>query len=139
MTRRCKAWLMVLVLGLVLPLAGSPLRYCLCDNMLLLAGAPPCPCDAEAADADCSRDCCEEQQHPAPPQPDCMVTLRLLPEALPQANLALPAPVVADLPPPVFAAPETPVVPQVVADLPRDRGPPPPGPPIYLRDRSLLL
>jgi hypothetical protein len=135
MSRRHKAWLMVLVLGLVLPLAGSPLRYCLCDNMLLLAGTPPCPCDAEAADADCG----EEQQHPAPAQPDCMVSLRLLPEALPQADPALPSPVVADLPPPVFAAPETPLVPQVVADVPRDRGPPPPGPPIYLRDRSLLL
>lgn len=128
---------MITVLGLTLPLAGSPLYYCLCANTLLLAGKPGCACEVEPAAADC----CEGQQpqHPAPSQPDCMVSLKVLPDALLQADLALPAPLVADLPPAVFAAPAALLALLFADPLPHDRGPPPVGPPIYLRDRSLLL
>ena len=137
MLHHIRIWLMIAVLGLVLPLAGSPLCYCLCAHTLVLAGSHGCACDAELPEpADAG--CCQSHD-PAPTMPDCMVSLRVLPDALLQADLALPTPVTSDLPPPVFVAPNPPLVLQIADPELHERGPPLGGPPIYLRNRSLLL
>jgi len=132
MSRRMKAWLMFLILGLVLPMAGAPLRYCLCAHTVVMADESCCDCEDEAA-CDCHQDC------PNPPaQPTCKVALKLLPDALPQFDVALPAPLAVDLPPVWFVHVPTPALAVSAVELPHDRGPPL-GPPLYLRHRCLLL
>lgn len=131
MSRRLKAWLMVLVLGLVLPVAGAPLRYCLCAQAIAAAGEACCCCEDDPA-CDCHSEC----PH-APTQPTCSVVLKLLPDAVPHCDLAVPTPLVFDLPSAGFATAR--VLPQASPVRARihDRGPP--GPPRYLRHCAMLL
>lgn len=132
MSRLFKAWLMFLVLGLVLPLAGAPLRYCLCAQTVVVDDDSCCSCEDEHG-CDCDQEC------PHPPEvPSCTVTLEVLPDAIPQCDHALPAPLVAEVPTPAFELPVAIVTVNTPFDQTHDRGPPT-GPPLYLRHRSLLL
>ncbi len=124
---------MVAVLGFVLPLAGAPLRYCLCAHSLLLA--------TDASDSCCDetpKGCCKEE-HPAPAKKNCMVSVKVLPDAVFQSHFHLPAPLVTALPPAVFSVSVAPLVAVEAVNWPCDRGPPLAGPPRYLRHCSLLL
>ncbi len=133
MQRRFRAWLMFLVLGLVLPLAGSPLHYCLCAKLLMAPGMECSHC-ADVCDGDCEHDCPAPTDHQ-----DCCVSLDLLPDALPQGDLVMPTPPVLDIPPlglVIASAPQVPVT--AISPPPHDHGPPP-GSPHYLRFCSMLL
>ncbi|MEO0017453.1 MAG: hypothetical protein RLZZ522_736 [Verrucomicrobiota bacterium] len=124
---------MVAVLGCVLPMAGAPLRYCLCVNNLLLATDTCDSCCKETP-----KGCCEEE-HQTPTKKDCMVSVKLLPDAVFQGHFNIPAPVVTALPPAVFSVPVISATLVEAVNWPRDRGPPLAGPPRYLRHCSLLL
>lgn len=131
MSVRWKAWLMLLVVGLVLPIAGSPLRFCM-QSRVVVSTAQSCAGCADATGCDCHQD-------PHSPQaPGCVTGLKLLPDATPQGDFVLPAPVVIDLLPCSLPAPlDVPV-----AGLPnlrtRERDPPHPLP-LYLRLEAWLL
>jgi hypothetical protein len=132
MSRRLKACLMLLVLGLLLPVAGAPLRYCLCVNAIVQPGSECCDCEEEQS-CDCHGKC----PH-APSPPSCSVAFKLVPDSVPFAGFATPIPVAVDLPPATFLAPVP--IPTEVPDLnrPRERGPPSEFP-LYLRNLSMLL
>lgn len=132
MSRRMKAWLMLLVLGLVLPVAGAPFRYCLCVNAIVQAGSECCDCEEES-----SCDCHDKCPH-APVQPSCTVALKPVPDGVPTVDFVTPLPVVVDLPPVAFLAPPAPAMDTPAPESPRERGPPA-GPPRYLRILTLLL
>lgn len=132
MLRRLKAWLMLLILGLVLPVAGAPLRYCLCSHTIVQTGAECCDCE-EDAPCDCHDPCSHK-----PVPPSCNVAFKLVPDALPSLDFVTPPPVVVDLPPVMFLAPGPIATGILIVDHPRERGPPA-GPPRYLRNLALLL
>jgi hypothetical protein len=132
---------MLAVLGLVLPLAGTPLRYCQCVHLLLVGAQSACPCEHPVV-TQAERPCCQQKHqplHPAAPQHDCMIGVKLLPDAVAQADPATPAPQVAELPPVAFAVPLLPPPLAAAGGVSRERGPPGAVPPLYLRHRSLLL
>lgn len=88
-------------LGMMIPLAGSPLRLCLLENRLLVGGSG---CGVE--EEPCCPDCGDHHEDP------CCVELEELPDApAPVVPDELPAPPVMDLPefacvapPPLLAA-----------------------------------
>lgn len=123
---------MLLVLGLVLPVAGTPLRYCLCANEIVPTDAECCDCGNETS-CDCDGHC----PH-GPEQPPCLVELELVPDALPGVDFAMPLPVVMDLPPAAFVPPAPLASCNSCTVHPRDRGPPA-DPPCYLWHLALLL
>ena len=89
------AVLLLACLGMMIPLAGSPLRLCLLENRLLPGGAE---CGAEKDP--CCPDCGDHHEDP------CCVELEELPDApVPLYPDELPAPLVMDLPSPAFIAP----------------------------------
>ncbi len=121
---------MFLVVGLVLPAAGSPQRFCMRYLALIAPGQSCAPCDA---DTDCD---CDGTVNPG--APSCTAAAKLLPDALPPGHLVLAPP--AALPMIPFATP-TPRQSACSVTLPRripERGPPG-DMPIYLLKRSLLL
>lgn len=132
MLRRLKACLMLLVFGLVLPVAGAPLRYCLCSQMIMQTGVECCECEEDSS-CDCHDPCSHE-----PVPPSCTVTFKLVPDALPSIDFVTPPPVVVDLPPVSFPTPGPIATSIFIVDRPRERGPPA-GLPRYLRNLTLLL
>jgi hypothetical protein len=133
MSRRWKAWLMLLVVGLVLPIAGSPLRFCMQSRVVVNAEESCAGC-ADATESECN---CHQGGR-SPLAPGCVTGQKLLPDATSQGDFVLPAPVVMDLLP--CALPALLEIP--VAGLPnlrtRERDPPHPLP-LYLRQEALLL
>lgn len=92
--RRLIAVLLLACLGMMIPLAGSPLRLCLLENRLLMGGSE---CGAEKDP--CCPDCGDHHEDP------CCVELEELPDMpVPPAPDELPAPLVMDLPKPAFVA-----------------------------------
>lgn len=93
--KRVIAAFLLACLGMMIPLAGSPLRLCLLENRLLLGGSE---CGEEKYP--CCPDCGDHHENP------CCVELEELPEApAPPAPDVLPSPLVMDLPAPAFIAP----------------------------------
>ncbi len=93
--RRVIAAFLLACLGMMIPLAGSPLRLCLLENRLLVGGSG---CGAEKDP--CCPDCGDHHEDP------CCVELEELPEApAPAVPDDLPSPPVMDLPAPAFIAP----------------------------------
>ncbi len=135
MRRVLKAWFLLLLLGLVLPWGGSPLRYCPCFQVMLVAADEGCPCDHTA---DTGPSCCGEDSLPLHP-PTCLLPIKLLPDAIAQSGQPLPGPVMVMLAPAVFALPPPPLGELAATPPPCDRGPPFSGLPPYLRYCSLLL
>jgi hypothetical protein len=131
MSVRWKAWLMLLVVGLVLPVAGSPLRFCI-ETRVVVDSTDGCSGCSDSTDCDC-----DEDGH-APEAPTCVVGMKLLPDATPQVDFALPSPVVMELLD--VSLPSLVEVPTagVVTFGASERGPPDPLP-VYLRLKRLLL
>jgi hypothetical protein len=93
--KRVIAAILLACLGMMIPLAGSPLRLCLLENRLLVGGSE-CGMEKEP----CCPDCGDPHENP------CCVELEELPDApAPVVPDDLPAPPVMDLPEPAFAAP----------------------------------
>jgi hypothetical protein len=122
---------MLLVVGLVLPVAGSPLRFCM-ESRVLLHGVDACVACADETDCDC------QQGGESPQAPGCVAGVKLLPDATPQMDFVLPAPVVMELLPWTLPAPLAVPLPQLANSQVRQRDPPDPLP-LYLRLESLLL
>jgi hypothetical protein len=96
--KRVIAAFLLACLGMMIPLAGSPLRLCLLENRLLVGGSE---CGGEEKDP-CCPDCGDHHEDP------CCVELDELPDVpVPQAPDELPVPPVMDLPAPAFVAPRT--------------------------------
>lgn len=86
--KRFAALLLLACLGMMIPLAGSPLRLCLLENRLLVGGSE---CGGERDP--CCPDCGDHHEDP------CCVELEELPDApAPVVPDELPAPPVMDLP-----------------------------------------
>ena len=93
--KRVIAAFLLACLGMMIPLAGSPLRLCLLENRLLVGGSE---CGAEKEP--CCPDCGDHHEDP------CCVELDELPDLpVPQGPDELPSPLVMDLPAPAFIAP----------------------------------
>ncbi|MCW1923280.1 hypothetical protein OKA05_12010 [Luteolibacter arcticus] len=94
--RRAIAALLLACLGILLPLAATPVRLCLLEHRLLMPGVSEC----ESKKSSCCPDCGEHHEVP------CCVDLEDLPDApAPSVPEGLPAVVAIDLPPPVFVLP----------------------------------
>lgn len=131
MSVRWKAWLMLLVVGLVLPAAGAPLRFCMQSRVAVDVGNSCSGCIAET-------DCCCHQSGEGPQAPGCVGALKLLPDATSQGDFVLPAPVVIDLLPWAMPVPMGMPVIGLAESRARERGPPS-AMPLYLRLALLLL
>ena len=93
--RRVIAAFLLACLGMMIPLAGSPLRLCLLENRLLVGGSE---CGGEKDP--CCPDCGDHHEDP------CCVELDELPDVpAPVAPDELPVPPVTDLPEFAFVAP----------------------------------
>ncbi len=131
MARRLKALVMLLIVGFVLPVSGAPQRFCTAYLTWLMPGESCHGCAETSPGCDC-------HGAPAAPGSGCITVEKMLPDAVFPDAPALPALTAAIAP-----ALEVPPVPDLPATLPAgalppDRGPPP-GPPLYLLQRSLLL
>jgi hypothetical protein len=127
---RLQAMLLLSIVGLVLPIAGAPLRFCLEEFQLAIAGSTCSACEEH------KRCGCDGDQDPL--EPGCIAATRLLPEGVQPPEVPVPDPVASDLPCPAFAAPISLPVELQAASHPRDRGPPGPSR-LYLMNQSLLL
>ena len=132
MAHRLKALFMLLIVGLVLPAAGSPQRFCTRAMVFL------------SADQECCSDCSAKGCHDCPDQseptkPSCVTTADVFPDGVNPEQVSLP-PLVAVIMPP-FTLPEpVEIVPApAVSVTTRDRAPPDRVLPLYLAQRSLLL
>jgi len=130
MANRFKALFMLLIVGLILPVAGSPQRFCM-HNFTLVAPGEQCP----ARDHEKSCDCDGSGDSPVP---CCLTAAKFLPDALTPDHFVLSAP--AAFPLPVFDTPE-PTAAALFSIFPRRiHGRGPPGDlPLYLLNRSLIL
>lgn len=92
---RLVATILLACLGMIIPLAGSPLRLCLLENRLLVGGS-----DCGEEKDPCCPDCGDHHEVP------CCVELEKLPDVpVPPAPDVLPGPFAMDLPQPAFVAP----------------------------------
>lgn len=130
MARRLKALFMLLIVGLVLPAAGSPQRLCT-RSMAFLASDQACDCSGK----DCHD--CPDESHPT--KPSCVASADVLPDVVNPEQISLPSLVVVIVP--AFSLPEPAevITVPVVSITHRDRAPPDPALPLYLSQRSLLL
>lgn len=93
--QRLVAAILLACLGMIIPLAGSPLRLCLLENRLLVGGS-----DCGEEKDPCCPDCGDHHEDP------CCVELEEMPDVpVPPAPDELPAPLVMDLPKVAFVAP----------------------------------
>ncbi len=99
--RRVMAAFLLICLGVVIPLAGSPVRICQLDGKLLLPGMSECSRDATKAP------CCPgsgEREHEESP---CCLAIDELPDATPPVpGDPLPAAIAMDLPEPLLSIPD---------------------------------
>ncbi len=129
MARRLKALFMLLILGLVLPAAGSPQRFCTRTQSFMQH-------DCCSQKEDCSH--CPDDRTPA--APSCVAAAKVVPDGVhPDHQPALPALIAVLLPSFSLPAPvETGLAPTPGA-LPRDRAPPGGSARLFLTHRSLLI
>lgn len=129
MARRLKALFMLLILGLVLPAAGSPQRFCTRTQTFMEH-------DCCSQKKDCSH--CPDEKAPA--DPSCVATAKVVPDGVhPDHQPSLPA--LFAVPLPSFSLPD-PVEIGVSFCLnasSRDRAPPGEPARLYLTHRSLLI
>lgn len=128
MARRLKALLMLLLFGLILPVAGAPQRFCARELTFS------------------HQDCCEPAKNcggcpddKSPVKPTCVISAKVIPDGVNNPQPDLPA--IGAFLLPDFALP-TPVeisTSPVPDEIRRDRAPPGHSPPLYLTHRSLLL
>ena len=99
--RRAIAVFLLACLGMIIPLAASPVRICLIEARIV-------------GDAPCCPKCKKETKH----DPSCCVDMDELPDA-PLATLpaGLPPIVAIDLPPPVFVLPPANLVPAAALEM----------------------
>jgi hypothetical protein len=131
MANRLKALFMLLVVGLVLPVAGSPQRFCTRAMTFLSSGERCCGC----AEKDCS-DCPDDSE---PTKPSCVTTPDVLPDGVNPEQIALPQLVAVPISPFTLPEPVEIVLPAIESVMNRDRAPPDPDTPLYISPRSLLL
>ena len=94
--RRVIAALLLACLGMMVPLAATPVRLCLLEHRLLM----PVSSECEAKKSKCCPDCGDHHEEP------CCVDLEDLPDAPPPSfPEGLPAIAAIDLPEPVFVLP----------------------------------
>jgi hypothetical protein len=129
MARRLKALFMLVILGLVLPAAGSPQRFCTRTQSFMEH-------DCCSQNKDCSH--CPDEKAPA--DPSCVAAAKVVPDGIhPDHQPSLPTLFAVLLPP--FSLPEP--VEMGVASHPgspsRDRAPPGDSARLYLTHRSLLI
>lgn len=125
MVHRILALLSLLVVGFVLPAAGAPMRFCVMNLTFLMADQPCCGCLPDAESGDCE-DC------------ECIIGAKVLPDGLIPDGLLVPS--VAAIPVSTLKVPTATKVTRLppISGAPFERGPPP-GPPLYLLKRSLLI
>ena len=99
--RRVIAALLLVCLGMIFPLAGSPVRLCLLDHKLLVPGFSSCSMET-AKKAPCCHHGGKKDHDKSP----CCLELDDLPDATPPATPdAVPPAMVTELPEPMFPAP----------------------------------
>jgi len=98
--RRTIAAFLLVCLGMIIPLAGGPVRFCLLDHRVLVPGTE---CSGENPKKD---SCCEHQKDKDHPKGPCCLKVDELPDATtPSAPDVLPPLLVMDLPEPIFTVP----------------------------------
>jgi|SRR5687767_3486459 len=99
--RRVIAAFLLVCLGMIIPLAGSPVRFCLLDQRVLVPGFSACGGES-LKKVPCCQDCGKEEHEDAP----CCFQVDELPDAIaPSAPDVVPPVMVMDLPEPMFTAP----------------------------------
>lgn len=133
MFHRMQAALLLLVVGLALPVAGSPLRFC-AQAAVFMAGDQACvSCPTEDLDCDC-----EGGENRS--RPNCMTSAKVLPDGVAPGGLVLPSSQSMDLPPQAVGTGETWRIATRSCEFPSDRVPPGcDGVPLYLRNRALRI
>jgi hypothetical protein len=127
MLQRFQAMMLLLVMGWMLPRAGTSLTWCLHEQRLMTAGER---CVAAALASE-HRGCgCEQDEE----RPACMVEAgKLIPDGVASAGVSLPPPWWVAVAPEGFRASQIGAA-LLVAGLPSiPRAPPPPGCPRFLR------
>ena len=117
--RRVIAAFLLACLGMIIPLAGSPVRFCVLDHKVLIQGSGTC--SKESKKKSCCPDCREKKSEGDP----CCLEVDHLPDATPPASPdSVPPALVMDLPEPMFMAPVmAPVVEHVFTAATPIRGP----------------
>jgi len=133
MVHRLKAAILLLVVGLVLPVAGVPQRFCALSAVFVAGdqACVACPADDPLCD-------CEGGENPS--RPNCMTSAKVIPDGIAQEALLLPSSQSMELPPQRvgMCPPWRNAMRNCVGPL--DRGPPVGGGlPLYLRNHALLI
>lgn len=127
---RLKALFLLVTVGLVLPMAGAPLRFCMEEFQFASTGNHCEPCSKHKN--------CECPGDEAPDSPGCISTTKLLPNGVEPLSDTLPGPQSQDIEPQAFLS----ILPAVQEiqnpSQPRDRAPPGSAR-LFLLKRSLLL
>lgn len=127
MARRVQALVLLLVFGLLLPVAGAPRRYCLKAHNFV---SQEC-----CAPAGSCNDCPDEK---APLESSCVSIAKVVPDTLDPEPVFIPD-FVFTIIEPLVAPPVVTRIPVPVASFLPERAPPDSGPPVYVRLRSLLI
>lgn len=127
---RLKALCLLITVGLVLPMAGAPLRFCMEEFQFAAAGSNCEPCETHKN--------CECPGDDTPGLPSCITPAKLLPNGVEPMASNLPGPQSQDITPQPFLFILSAVQETLTAERPRDRAPPGPAK-LYLLKRSLLL
>lgn len=130
MLHRLKALCLLLVVGLVIPMSGAPLRFCMAEFQFATKGGTCAPCEQQKH-CDCSGD-------ENPLIPGCIAGAKLLPDGVQTLVIPIPAPLMFEIPTPAFLAVIRETSDFLPTASPRDRSPPGPAR-LYLTKRSLLL
>jgi len=130
MANRLKALFMLLIVGLVLPVAGSPQRFCM-RQFTLIAPGERCPAcnDMPSCDCDGTKD---------PSKPGCMTAAKIFPDALTPDHFVFSAPAAMPLPMFEVSEPKSAALVPNISHRMHMRGPPG-NLPLYLLKRALLL
>lgn len=127
---RLKALFLLVAVGLVLPMAGAPLRFCMEEFQFASTGNRCEPC-SKHNDCECPGD-------ESPDSPGCISTTKLLPNGVEPLADSLPGPQSQDIEPQAFLS-ILPAVQEIPSpSQPRDRAPPGSAR-LFLLKRSLLL
>ena len=99
--RRAIAVFLLACLGIIIPLAGSPVRFCLLDHQVHIPGISECR-DQTPEKPGCCPECGNEEHRESP----CCLDIDELPDAVvPGTPDGVPPAIVMDLPEPMFSAP----------------------------------
>jgi hypothetical protein len=129
---RLKALLMLAIVGFVLPVAGAPQRFCV-KAFMVLAPGQDCSACQPTGEPDCGCHGAGGDEEP----PGCVIGAKVLPDGVSPDAVACPQVPAATQPPASLVAGEI-LVGSGGHSRMADRGPPP-GRPLYLLQRALLL